>query len=478
MITDLHLKNMLIPFVTEKLEGFDEIALVERKVLSELGEGLFQEAPLDDKMYVRKGGQWIALPTLISTDVPKDNKLYLRKDGEWVEKVFKLSTDKDFSSVQDGSVTIFFPDLIPPEYPDYNFSGVKEDTISGAEVEVNHDGGYIVVTPTVPGGGESHFEYEITSPDGETSVSVSTTVTVTRLPDIEGYFFDSLDDAVGYMESFTPPTLGEVFNSWARFSNWTSYYPSGTTASGEAAAWEMISETQFRCTVNSTTLTGFVSPKTFTQYTHEATLSSTDSDDDCIALILAYKYEDGKNKVLCVGSSGNTDQTHIPVMSSRFGIFYYDGQTVKVLKQPTTPVGINGGWNVISPTRIYANRNNSVFQCKCSQFKSTTYDNGTFIQIDLNDYPELSWALEPSPYGYTCISQRYSSFTDVVFAGGLDTKVVISIPDSSTYRFENGVWKLSPGETPQSIYGFPRYVLNPETGSKYEILENEVIKVN
>ena len=78
-----------------------------------------------------------------------------------------------------------------------------------------------------------------------------------------------------------------IFNSWYRFShNSSGNFPA---ASSELNGWSYNADTDvINCTINSTTYIGFVSSDKYEYYRHEAILSSSSTDDDMIAVVLAF----------------------------------------------------------------------------------------------------------------------------------------------------------------------------------------------
>lgn len=446
------------------------------------GKHLTTEVPIDGNMYIRQNNNWVKFENkILDNEPPNDTYSYCRKNKTWVRYYITVNSETTVSTIQGNNATLFVDALIPTEYKNttYVFDGIVENSVINGTVSLNETEGTITFTPTTTGGETAEFQYKlVNSTDENDEVHVTVVIEIKRLPTMESYFFDSLVETNSYIQTFTPPTLKDVFNTWARFSDWINYYPSGVTPSGDAAQWTMSSETQFKCTVNSTTLTGFVSPKSYTDYIHEATFASTDSDDDLVALILAFKYVNGKNKVLLAVRTGNSNQSHIPMISTGFGIVYYDGSVSSIISKPIASFGSMGAWSTISPTRVYTSRSGSVFTCKCSNYKSTVYNDSSFLQIDIKNYPELSWALDAAPYGYACLSQLGSTFYDVQLSGGTDAKTIYSVEGNKLYQYSNNAWTITQNKSIQELYGYPRTVINPITLNRYEIQENNVIKVN
>lgn len=384
------------------------------------------------------------------------------------------------SMVQDSSTTVFLSDLLPSQYSNYSYNSVT-DVINGS---TNVESNAVTFSSAAKTGSNAGFSVVYKDANNNRYIK-KVQVNITRLPDINSYFFDTADDINLWQTVYVPPTLANVFKSWNRFSDNTSYYPSGTTPAGEATKWEMISSNQFRCTINSSHATGFISPDKYKNYVHEATVSSTDGDDDTIGIVIAYRQDPStkNNQVLAaIRTVGGMSP------QKGWGLAYINGSQETIIKTIDSIFGLNSdyyssnngyGWNKAGQSRIYVSRVGNIITVKCSDFKSTTYNNNSFIQINVSDYPELSWIKDTElPYGYMCWSQNYSSFNDVNLEGGTDPKTSFCVADGKLYEYNetSGQWEVSTG-TIQDKYGYPRYVVNPDTNSKYEILENSVSKI-
>lgn len=388
-----------------------------------------------------------------------------------------------FSTVQDSQIVILNSDLLSnditylPPLTIKSISNVVGGTATLSSTSVTFK-------PTAKAGKTAGFNYTVSDSQGNVGTAY-VTITILPLPDINAYIFSSAE-VEEFKESYTPPTLAEVFNSWHRFSDKTAYYPAGTTPAGEAASWEMSSETSFRCTVNSSSWTGFVSPSEVDNYIHTATLSSTATDDDVIGLVIAFKRIGSSNYALIAAreSNGAPNLTG----STGFSIVYVkdsntwtpDGtNTILVAKPEGTVYKGAGGWSTYGPTVVKVERIGSIVRVYCSPFKSTTIDANSKLEINLNDYSYLSWALDKCSYGYTCLSQQYSSFTDVKIEGLTNANQILDFEKNQVWDWNASTssWVLS-SETIQSIYGWPRVIISETDGTKYQINENSIVKIS
>lgn len=389
--------------------------------------------------------------------------------------------DFSLSIIQDTPITITTTDVLNKGanlLAPLTFTHVL-DMVGGTAV---NNGVSCTFTPNVKTGQPARFRYRALDNIGR-PVEGLVTFNILRLPDIRAYIL-STDDLNVFKITYKPPTLSTIFSTWARYSNNTSYYPAGTTPSGEAASWEMISSNQFRCTVNSSYWTGFISPNVLTNYTHEATFSSTDSDDDTIGLLIAYKRENEINKCLIVGRDCNGTSLY---SGTGFGLLYTEndsswtpnGTTTRQIKiAPNNTWKVTGGWNSNGKTRVKVERLGSIVRVWCSKFKSEVIDESSKIEIDLNDYPYLSWALDPCSYGYCCMSQKYSSFTNAVISGDINREQLLDFQTGEVWDWDNQTQSWIKTVTNiQSVYGWPRTIISETDNKKYQINENNIEEI-
>jgi hypothetical protein len=301
---------------------------------------------------------------------------------------------------------------------------------------------------------------------------------VLELPELEAYIFNTEELEV-FKTSYTPPTLAEVFNSWDRFSNHTEYYPGGTPPQHEAAAWERYGQ-GFRCTINSGTWTGFVSPKNYTNYVHDCVFSSVAADNDCIGSVVAFKRENNINHTLVAirepggvpWFTSSTCWSLAYVLNTNYGS---PNIVVKTVALPS--IKKQGNWSVVGQTRVRVERIGSMIRATCSQFGSTELVSESLLEIDLNDYSYLSWALDGAKYGYTCFSQQYSTFSNVQFDGGTNADQLFDLTLNCVWNFVNGVWVKDTTSTIQSLTGYPRTIVNPINGKRYRIKADSIVEI-
>lgn len=343
---------------------------------------------------------------------------------------------------------------------------------------VNSTEGF-TITPSARYQEPCSFNYTITDSANLTSNAAQVNINITMLDEINALIFPS-SDLQDYITSSGPPTLQDIFNKWPRFYN-TYYYPSGTTPAGEAASWEWnTSLASFRCTVNSSYLTGMVSPEVFDSYDLSAKLSSTDSDNDLIGIVLAH-YHDGSTNHVLVFAMETGGFASSPGKYAY--IVYYKGNTrTCVGTMADTSKWSSGGWNAKSPAQVKVSRRGTVFTCQASAFNSTVLSTGGTITLDTSTVTtvDLSWVNAKRAYGYCCQSQNYSSFANVEFesSSAMDNNTVLDATTGQVYEAINNKWVLSSTKTVQDVLDYPRYVYNPETKKRYYITKDSITEVS
>lgn len=387
-----------------------------------------------------------------------------------------IPQDDKFSVVQRGTLTIPLTDLYKNDIHENAISqSLILDTMRCA---VTVSGTSLIVKPSAIYGESCWFTYKLIDSTGYESPEYATvTVNITMLPNASANIYTTAQLQQMLTSGYKPPTLKEIFDSWARYYA-GNYYGPNTTPKGEAASWQMHTAKNFRCTVNSSNLTGFVSPEKFDSYIHQADFSSTDSDDDAIYLIIAFKRVGGNNHSLMAMRCA-TGNWVSPKPSNCFAIVYTMNGTSYLIKQASgTKCRQTGGWNKNSPTRVRVTRRGDKIIAESSPAKSTNLAAGEKIEIDLKNYSNLAWAREKLPYGYACWSQRYSSFDNVEFDADakVDMEVLYDGETGDVWRYKNNVWTKT-DEKVWEIFDAPRYIDNPLTGEHFMTGQNTVGKV-
>ena len=258
-----------------------------------------------------------------------------------------------------------------------------------------------------------------------------------------------------------PQTPLSIFNSWGRFDG-ENYYDNKDTASGNAAAWLYNSTTgAVEMPSNVEPTNGFVSNLLYDNYDFEATVTSTNNDDDSIGLVAAFVRENNVNYYICiVANMGGFS----PQPAGGLGIYFnyirsanyyplYNG-TITTSPSPT-------GWSGKS-VKLRIKREGDVIKFWNSNTDSTTLTVDPQFTLDLNTDPNLLRFKGKKKYGYMTLSQPYGSYKNISFTGGLEN-LLINANTREVYKYSD----VSQGWELTSInivtkYGSGVLIYNPE----------------
>ena len=272
----------------------------------------------------------------------------------------------------------------------------------------------------------------------------------------DGYVAETAND-LALCKNFRP-SFKDIFETWYQFSHLNGTDHAGVYGTNGDYYWVYDDQTErIRETRNSNTYTGYVSPRSYSNYDVTVRCFSTDADDDTIGLVAAFaKDANGREHTLSflrtpggTVSSGN-GRWFAVLDYSQFAISNNSstGQTVLAVKEYAFPP--QRGWNFSDPnynppidmrpgTIIRMVRDGNVFTAKCSQFGSNILDPNSTITIDLDQlsdsYPVLSLFKGSASWGYSCMSQTNSQYEN------------ISVTDPSALIFDtlnNQVWSYDP----------------------------------
>lgn len=335
--------------------------------------------------------------------------------------------------------------------------------------------------------------------DPKSPVEGSAIRTYRVLADIQGYIFDTSAEATAFRGSNVPPSQATVFNTWDRSSGMSLYYPGGVGATGDAAAWTFQTNPDRIVQPNNTaSYESFISPDMYSDYEMEATLYSSDIDDDIIGLVAAGIRLNGTTNLqlmLLHSANGLAHPTTGAAATSWNHGFHLLGAT-PADTAPFTPKqvgairtggGLDGGgngWNG-GYVRVRVVRRGNVITATCSDWQvsraaanSASLLASSELVLDMATVPELAPLLTSARYGYTTVSQAGATYYDVAFSGGLDKTKVVDLQTGQVwkYNFTTAAWELS-ANTIQQELGYVREITNPETGETYVITEDGVYKL-
>ena len=393
------------------------------------------------------------------------------------ERTLSVLDETGFSVVQGESLTINTFQLLA------NDIGAAAPRITSVQnpiagtVTLNES--VITFTSTGIAGDAASFEYTVS--DNVTTGTGTVYITTRGLPDKLALMFNLEVDAAAarVSDDYVPPTLDEIFNSWARFDGADYFEGSDPNKSDNAAAWQLLENPdRVLMPLNVDPANGFISPDTFTNYSLEATLTSESSDNDTNGLIIAHVREGGINHVLTLAASkgGSAPTSGYALMYFQNTSGYGDSDST-ILAQPNFGLDISGGWSG-SEIRLKVVRAGNIITCYASQFDDTgTYDDNSKIIFDLSTNANTQRFTGAKPYGYMTFSQPDSSYLDIVFGGGADNTVIFSAENNDVWNWneDTEVWELD-STTAHGVLGFPRVITNPNTTERFKIQESNIIQ--
>lgn len=277
-------------------------------------------------------------------------------------------------------------------------------------------------------------------------------------------------------EKNTIVSWNEVFNEWYRFSHGTNgLFPSSTT---EVNSWSYNStNNQIYSTVNSATYIGLVSPERYDNYNLEVNVSSTDTDDDFISLVLAFTELNGKEYTLSAvrGCGGQNTTVY-------WAVWYNYGQSDQQLLMnnttgyPFTTGNETIGWSGFpNGSNIKAIREGSNITVNTTDFSAPN----TYIaemSLDLTSLPILEKFINPSKVGYGALSQAAATYKTLSFSGG---NVILNIDTNQVweYNFSTSSWDLNSSTTVYDQLKKGYIYVNQYSRQAYTLFDDEKILV-
>ena len=275
------------------------------------------------------------------------------------------------------------------------------------------------------------------------------------------------------------PSFKEVFETWTPYSHLNG---KDNASASELAAWVYDESLDtIRMPLNSTTITGYVSPKTFSDYDVTVRCYSNDSDDDQMGVVGAFAVDStGKEHTLTFIASpyNNTgkvkwcckvDHCVYDISSTSYNQYIIANKTSAINSGSATS---GGGWSA-TPTgiTIHVKRQGNVFTATCSQFNSTELDNNTTMVINLDDlstqYPVLNNFKGSASWGYMSMSQPNSCYENISVTNA--DGYIFDIPNNQVLQYDASTssWKVISNLTPSEAIGTGRFSYNKITGKLF-----------
>lgn len=281
----------------------------------------------------------------------------------------------------------------------------------------------------------------------------------------------------------TSPSFEEVFNTWQRFSHLNG---NDNAVAADLNNWYYDAD---RKTVvqpnNSTSYTGFVSPKSYSSYDVTVRVYSDNTDDDTIGLVAAFARDsDGNEHTLSfVRAARGTGASWACVVDIRaFNLkSTANGQAVIMDKSDAAPAPVQNWKQLGAGSVIQMTRQGNVFTARCSQFDSAELDANTEITIDLDaladTYPVLELFKGSSPWGYSTFSQSNSMYENIAIVN--PDSVIYNLMDSTVLKYDitTGTWMEDHGKTPVEEIGHGRFSYNAITGRLFYDNGSKILEV-
>ena len=284
------------------------------------------------------------------------------------------------------------------------------------------------------------------------------------------------------------PSFKEVFETWIPFSHLNGKQNANAN---DLASW---SYDATRDTIvesaNSESYTGYVSPKTFSNFDVTVRCYSTHTDDDTIGLVGAFAVDaNGVEHTLSFlatpYSNGSTARWLCKVDHCVFDPITASNYNQIILANKSSAITTGGSgknWKgLANGITIHMTRDGNKFTATCSQFNSTTLDNNTTMTIDLDalsdTYPVLNNFKGSASWGYSSFSQPDSCYENISITNADGYIYDLATNKVMQYNAKNGKWEAIAGAKVTDTIGAGRLSFNKVTGKLFFCNGNEVIHI-
>ncbi|KZW99872.1 hypothetical protein JL49_14690 [Pseudoalteromonas luteoviolacea] len=411
-------------------------------------------------------------------DYTVENSSGIRKTHFVTMSVIAVSPivcNPDTFSLQQGEALLISKQQLTHNDEDGSGTGLTLTSVSNAQGgTVSLSGNTITFTSTGLAEQPAQFNYHVRNGHGIEQTGIAY-INITPLPELESFVYRTQQQAEQARQSYSPPTMQDIFNNWARFNGneyFTNKQDAESRGSSNATAWYYNAPSDsVVMPLNVSPPNGFVSSEKVDNYTLEATLSSDNSDNDTIGVVAAFVREGNINYVLTlVLNTGGT-----PPSSTGCGVYFgYVGVgsgSDKLLGQYN--IGTGGGWNS-KKVRVKVQRQGDIFKFYVTPWNQLgDFQSASEIVVDLNSDSALHRFKGKQSYGYITYSQPNSTYLETDLRGGLDVSKIYDAQNNTVWEYINGNWQQISGSL-QSHLGFIRKVFNPSSKERFLIAQNVV----
>lgn len=303
---------------------------------------------------------------------------------------------------------------------------------------------------------------------------------------------EELDEAMNSV-----PDQAAVFNEWLKISNNATMVFPAQEAETKAWAFDSANNRVYN-TTNSNTYIAAVSDRTFTEYEILARVSSNNTDDDLIGLLLAFDKDPvtgreytltafrspggmGPTWGLCYNfAQGNASQGDATVLvNGTLNVIWGNGGTGNNAAEAgftsNNPGwgGLPAKWNNAGGCRIWVKRKGDLIEMMTSQWDNPdVLDPNTLITFDLNSSPRTQRFRGEKPYGFASYSQANSFWDIIQFTNPKDA--IYDLISKKVYEYNVSGWVESPDIKLEDL---PKncFLSNPDTNRMFFVQNNRKI---
>jgi hypothetical protein len=198
---------------------------------------------------------------------------------------------------------------------------------------------------------------------------------------------------------------------WADvYDDWNCYCTNGDECS---SWWEIVGDS-IRTTTNIQFFSAFYTKRKYDQFDLEVILSSSNSDNDNIGVVLAIKEDEfGDIHTLTAFRGGNGVDSKDWYVLYDMDNSYSNSANIIADKSTTVTPSSSTGWYG-AETKVSAIRNGDIITIKTSNWDDPdNYVASSEIVIDLNSDPRLELFAGGASFGFGVFSQQYSTFNNL-----------------------------------------------------------------
>jgi hypothetical protein len=268
-----------------------------------------------------------------------------------------------------------------------------------------------------------------------------------------------------YRQLFTPPSATTILNNWVR-TDAQNYYTEPTTipTTSDASKWFIDVDGSFVQPNNTANLNTIISPDLLDRYEFETILTSPNSDDDYIGIVVSSGYISGEYIALLAGiHTKGIGSPKFSIQLYRNGVNLFSGGGVLVGENGLTDLP---GWsNTTMKIKVIKDRNN-ITVVRGDDWNSNSFSTSAILNFDIFSLSsDLHFLAEKQRYGFATMSQagsRYLNYS-IKQTVNFDSSVVYNRSGQKyIYNTTTNNWDFI-GNNASLDLSYPRNVINPLT---------------